>query len=190
MAASEKVLSDKCAQWRFRSACAFMQSDQNPLWGTFWMAKDAKFLHVDNKDLNLTVQTHTQLKSSCASAQSNQNLCCQHEEICILGYQKCAQWGFWSDCTYALLGVHVRRYIFSPYDSYGLWFGIHITVFTLSIGTPYLHTILVIKFETVHSTSSWCVESSAGCIVNIVDPDQMPHSAASDLGLHCLHSNR
>ena len=28
------------------------------------------------------------------------------------------------------------------------------TVFTLSIGTPYLLTILVLKFETVHSTTS------------------------------------
>ena len=26
----------------------------------------------------------------------------------------------------------------------------------------------------------------AGCMVNSVDPDQMPCSAASDLGLHCL----
>ena len=24
------------------------------------------------------------------------------------------------------------------------------------------------------------------CIANSVDPDQMPHSVASDLGLHCL----
>ena len=26
----------------------------------------------------------------------------------------------------------------------------------------------------------------AGCVANSVDPDQMPHSVASDLGLHCL----
>ena len=26
----------------------------------------------------------------------------------------------------------------------------------------------------------------AGCMANIVDPDQMPHSVASDQGLHCL----
>ena len=31
------------------------------------------------------------------------------------------------------------------------------TVFILSIGTPYLLTILVLKFEIVHSTTSSCV---------------------------------
>ena len=25
------------------------------------------------------------------------------------------------------------------------------------------------------------------CMANSVDPDQTPHSVASDLGLHCLH---
>ena len=60
------------------------------------------------------------------------------------------------------------------------------TVFTLSIGTPYLLTILVVMFEIVHSTTSWCLYNIAGCMANSVDPDQMPRSAASDLGLHCL----
>ena len=55
------------------------------------------------------------------------------------------------------------------------------TIFTLSIGTPYLLTILVLKFEIVHSTTIDIV-----CMAKSVDPDQMPHSAASDLGLHCL----
>ena len=54
-------------------------------------------------------------------------------------------------------------------------------IFTLSIGKPYLLTILVLNFEIVHSTILWSV-----CMANSVDPDQMPHSAASDLGLHCL----
>ena len=31
------------------------------------------------------------------------------------------------------------------------------TILTLSIGTPYLLTILGLKLETVHSTTSWCV---------------------------------
>ena len=57
------------------------------------------------------------LKSVCASAQSDQSLRCQHvivfclsvimyvlcfqrqPYICILGYPKCDQWRFWSDCT-------------------------------------------------------------------------------------------
>ena len=59
------------------------------------------------------------------------------------------------------------------------------TVFTVSIETSYLLTILVLKFETVHSTTSQCVNIVV-CMVNRVDPDQTPHSAASDLGLHCL----
>ena len=64
-----------------------------------------------------------------------------------------------------------------------------ILLFTLSIGTPYLLTILVLKFEIVHSTTSlmylkYCCMYT--CIANSVDPDQMPLAAASDLGLHCL----
>ena len=31
-------------------------------------------------------------------------------------------------------------------------------VFTLSIGTPYLLTILVLKFEIVHSTTCMCLK--------------------------------
>ena len=60
------------------------------------------------------------------------------------------------------------------------------TLFTLSIGMLYLLTILVLKCEIVNSTTSWCVLNIAVCIAISVDPDQMPHSAASDLGLHCL----
>ena len=29
-------------------------------------------------------------------------------------------------------------------------------------------------------------KKSVGCVANSVDPDQMLHSATSDLGLHCL----
>ena len=59
-------------------------------------------------------------------------------------------------------------------------------VFTLSIGTPYRHTMLLLKFEILHSITSCCVLNIAVCMANSVDPDQMPHSAASDQGLHCL----
>ena len=58
-------------------------------------------------------------------------------------------------------------------------------MFTLSIGTPYLLTILVLKFEIVPS-STCCVLNITECMANSVDPDQMPHSGASDLGQHCL----
>ena len=47
-------------------------------------------------------------------------------------------------------------------------------------------TILLLNFEEVHSATSKCVKNIAVCMTNRVDPDQMPHSAASDLGLHCL----
>ena len=59
-------------------------------------------------------------------------------------------------------------------------------VFTLSIGTPYLRTMFILKFEIVHSITSCCVLNIAVCMANSVDPDQMPHSAASDQGLHCF----
>ena len=40
--------------------------------------------------------------------------------------------------------------------------------------------------EQVHFTNCWCVQNTAGWVANIVDPDQTPQSAASDLGLHRL----
>ena len=46
-------------------------------------------------------------------------------------------------------------------------------VFTLNIVTPHLFTILVLKFEIVHSTTSWCVFNSAGWVANSVHPDQV-----------------
>ena len=51
-----------------------------------------------------------------------------------------------------------------------------IIVFTLNIGTPQLLTIHLLKIDVSKNYS----------ITNCVVPDQMPHSAASDLGLHCL----
>ena len=60
------------------------------------------------------------------------------------------------------------------------------TIITLSIGTSYLLTILLIKFEVVHFTTSCCVYSIALCMANSLNLDQTPRSAASDLGLHCL----
>ena len=59
--------------------------------------------------------------------------------------------------------------------------------FTLSIGTPYLLTIFVLKFKIVHSTTSQDVSKIiAGCMANSVDPDQMLHFVAADQVLHCL----
>ena len=48
-----KRTSKQYTQRRFRSACAFAQSDQNLHW-RFWIVKDAKFLHADNEDSNQT----------------------------------------------------------------------------------------------------------------------------------------
>ena len=36
---------------KFRSACAFAEADQSSL-GSFWITKDAMFLHVDKEDSN------------------------------------------------------------------------------------------------------------------------------------------
>ena len=60
------------------------------------------------------------------------------------------------------------------------------SVFTLSIGTPYLLTILILKFKIYYSPFYLCVLNIVVYMANGVDPDQMPHSVASDQGLHCL----
>ena len=58
---------------------------------------------------------------------------------------------------------------------------------TLSIRTTSIpNTMFVIKFGKVHFLTCWCDQNIAGWVVNNVGPDQMPHSAASDLCLHCL----
>ena len=49
------------------------------------------------------------------------------------------------------------------------------------VGTSYLLNILGLEFEIVHSTTLLYVY-----VANSVDTDQMSHSAASDLNLHCL----
>ena len=46
-------------------------------------------------------------------------------------------------------------------------------IFTLSIATPYLPNIFVLKFEIVFN------------LANSLDPDQTLHFVASDQGLHC-----
>ena len=61
------------------------------------------------------------------------------------------------------------------------------TIFTVSIGTPYLLTILLLNFEIVHSTTCWCAWNIATCMLNNVDADQRPHFAATNLSLHCLY---
>ena len=46
---SRNVPSDLCANRRFRSACA-LRSLLRILTKRIWIAKDAKFFHVDNED--------------------------------------------------------------------------------------------------------------------------------------------
>ena len=56
----------------------------------------------------------------------------------------------------------------------------------LNIWIPQLFTVLVLKFEQVSFYYLWKCLKTAGCVVNSADPYQMPHSVASDLGLHCM----
>ena len=65
----------------------------------------------------------------------------------------------------------------------GFWFRT-ITVFTLSIWTPQLLTILVLKFEQVYFTARCCLKLLDEW--QTVDTDEMPRSVASHLGLHSL----
>ena len=61
------------------------------------------------------------IKSACTTAQSDQSLRFPHDDFYILGYPKCSQWRFWSDCTgcsESSLGAQVRRYVFWRCDSY------------------------------------------------------------------------
>ena len=59
------------------------------------------------------------------------------------------------------------------------------TVFILNTGAHYLLTMLVINVnKSILLPVNVC--KTAGCVANSEDPDQTPHSAASDLGLHCL----
>ena len=51
-----------------------------------------------------------------------------------------------------------------------IWLSWKHTILTQSIGRPYLLTIHVLKFEIVHSTTSWCVQNIAVCMANSVDP--------------------
>ena len=61
------------------------------------------------------------------------------------------------------------------------------TIFTLKIGTPKFLTMFVLNVE-IHFTNWRDVWKSAASLENVVDPNQTPHSAASDLGLHYLQS--
>ena len=68
-----------CAQRRFRSDCAFAQSDQNLHWAHFWITKDAKFRHADNED---SVYSRTFFSDVClvfreAKGSSESCLSCQ-----------------------------------------------------------------------------------------------------------------
>ena len=60
-----------------------------------------------------------------------------------------------------------------------------IIIFTLSIQTLKLLTIIALNFENPHFLPV-DVSKFDGYVTNSVDPDQRPRSAASDLGLHCL----
>ena len=59
---------------------------------------------------------HRGLNPACAFSQSDQSLYCLHE-LCLLGYPKCAQWRFRSDCAIADLNLrwaHIYKGMF-PY---------------------------------------------------------------------------
>ena len=63
---------------------------------------------------------------------------------------------------------------------------IGITVFIRNIRTPLLLIILVRQSVKAPFYYLFMCIATAGLVTNIVDPDQTPQNAASDLGLHCL----
>ena len=51
-----------CAQRRFRSDCAYAQSDQNLCWAHFWIAKHARFIYAHNDDSDQTVRMRAHVR--------------------------------------------------------------------------------------------------------------------------------
>ena len=60
-ATSENVPSDMCARRRFRSACAFAQSDQHLHLAHIEQPRMQKFLHADNEDSDQTARMRRQI---------------------------------------------------------------------------------------------------------------------------------
>ena len=48
------------------------------------------------------------------------------------------------------------------------------------------NSVLYLSWNFIKTTTDCHGWNTAGWVVNSVDPDQMPHYVASDLGLHCL----
>ena len=65
------------------------------------------------------------LKLACAFSRSDQSLRCPHEETFILGYPKCAQWRFWSDCANAQADLNLRW----AHMSEGTFSGVEVPLF-------------------------------------------------------------
>ena len=59
-----------------------------------------------------------------------------------------------------------------------------VIIFTSNVWTINSLSYIVIKFKQIHFTTSYKVKIGAWWVANSVDPDQMLHDAASDLGLH------
>ena len=77
---SEEWPTDLCAQRRFRSACAFAQSDQNFHWA-----------HFDNQWYEVSSRGQWRVRSDCADAQSDLNLC----------------WALMSQGTFSQVAAHI-----------------------------------------------------------------------------------
>ena len=75
-----------------------------------------------------------------------------------------------------------KMFIFVP--GLMIWLSTRSNVFTLNSRTPWLLTTLFSKSEEDHFSTCWWEQNC--WMANSVYPDQTPHFAASDLGLHCL----
>ena len=76
----------------------------------------------------------------------------------------------------ALFDLSLQCLLMLVWDKYAV-----VTLKNLDATTPYQTAKSLNKSDYL-----WLYLNIAECMENSVDPDQMLHSAASDLGLHCL----
>ena len=137
--------------------------------GAFWMAKDAKFLHADKEDSDQTAPMH-RLISVLVGGHVRRYIfsLCTHVFCCfcfrgtVLNNNNKGKWFKFNDTVveeFEMSDTTVEAECFGGtykakvYDNGEL----KCTVFILSIWTPYLLSILVLKFKQVHFAICWCV---------------------------------
>ena len=142
-----------CRQWRPRSACAARQSDQRlhcpQILKNVWMRAKAHQRFVSD-DLNLLF---------CACLKALFTWHSSFHYLYYLQYQEPfkVKWCLWGICGHRRFRSAYAAYQCFPCGLKESEVRAEHTVFTLSIRTPQLLTIYVLKFEPVQFTTRCCV---------------------------------